>query len=217
MLLTIVRAAKDDKAMKKAIEDAVEESGLLDITEFGRAVHAEMAALMTCVRQGVSARNCTLFCTTFPCHNCAKHIIAAGISEVLFIEPYPKSRALSLHDDALSMSCSLGKVILRPFVGVGPRRYPQLFALQGPYGERVRRKDSKGIRHWDRRGALPSVHDRLVTYLELEDLAVVEFAAVVDQLADPRPAASDTDDASSAADNCAGDLTAAPGKDTRGI
>jgi deoxycytidylate deaminase len=29
-------------------------TGLLDITEFGRAVHAEMDALLTCLRSGVS-------------------------------------------------------------------------------------------------------------------------------------------------------------------
>ncbi|HXJ48462.1 MAG TPA: hypothetical protein VNF91_04765, partial [Candidatus Acidoferrum sp.] len=45
---------------------------LLDITEFGRAVHAEMDALLGCARAGISTEGATLFCTTFPCHNCAK-------------------------------------------------------------------------------------------------------------------------------------------------
>jgi deoxycytidylate deaminase len=31
-----------------------------------------------------------IFVTTYPCHSCARHIIASGISEVYFIEPYRK-------------------------------------------------------------------------------------------------------------------------------
>ncbi|MDN3612645.1 hypothetical protein QWZ16_23945 [Vibrio ostreicida] len=26
----------------------------------------------------------------FPCHNCAKHIVASGIKRVVYVEPYPK-------------------------------------------------------------------------------------------------------------------------------
>lgn len=48
-----------------------------------------------------AAREATLYSTTYPCHGCAKHIVAAGISEVVYYEPYPKSRALALHDDSI--------------------------------------------------------------------------------------------------------------------
>ena len=44
--------------------------------------HAEMEALLSCARSGVSTRGATLYSTTFPCHNCAKHIIAAGVARV---------------------------------------------------------------------------------------------------------------------------------------
>jgi deoxycytidylate deaminase len=179
MLNTIVSAGIDCD-QRRRIQTAVESSGLLDITEYGRAVHAEMAALMACTRQGTSTRGAKLYCTTFPCHNCAKHIVAAGVHEVLFVEPYPKSRALSLHDDALSMSPCEGKVHMRHFVGVGPRRYQHLFALQGPYGERVKRKEGWDVRKWDRRRASPAFHDRLVTYLQLEEQAVAEFGRFID-------------------------------------
>jgi deoxycytidylate deaminase len=30
---------------------------------------------------------------SFPCHMCARHIIATGLREVVYIEPYPKSVA----------------------------------------------------------------------------------------------------------------------------
>ena len=53
---------------------------MMNLTEFGRAVHAEMDALLAAGRIGVSVRDHELYCTTFPCHNCAKHIVNAGIS-----------------------------------------------------------------------------------------------------------------------------------------
>src|SRR6266446_8909613 len=64
----------------------------MNIGEFGRTVHAEMASLMDAARRGVSVDNLTIYVTTFPCHNCAKHLIAAGIRKVVYLEPYPKSR-----------------------------------------------------------------------------------------------------------------------------
>jgi deoxycytidylate deaminase len=74
----------------------------LDITEFGRPVHAEMEAILSCARIGISPKMGTLYCTTFPCHNCAKHIVAAGIKRVVYVEPYPKSKAEKLHSDSLN-------------------------------------------------------------------------------------------------------------------
>ena len=71
-------------------------------------------------------------------------------------------------------SCN-DKVHMRPFVGIGPRRYQQLFVLQGPYGERVRRKAGGRLTEWNSRTASPAFHDRLVTYLKLEVKAVEEF------------------------------------------
>ena len=65
--------------------------GLEDLTEFGRAVHAEMSALMDAVARGVAVAGGTLHVTTFPCHNCARHILGAGIQRVVFIEPYEKT------------------------------------------------------------------------------------------------------------------------------
>ncbi|MQA65534.1 MAG: dCMP deaminase [Alphaproteobacteria bacterium] len=42
---------------------------VFNLIEFGRAVHAEMAAITNAVRRGVSLQNSILYCTTFPCHN----------------------------------------------------------------------------------------------------------------------------------------------------
>lgn len=71
------------------------------LLEFSRSVHAEMDALLSAARTGVPAVGTRLFVTTFPCHYCARHIVSAGVYEVQYIEPYPKSRALDLHRDAI--------------------------------------------------------------------------------------------------------------------
>ncbi|MCP2807341.1 deaminase, partial [Salmonella enterica subsp. enterica serovar Typhimurium] len=74
----------------------LKDTGLLGITEYGRAVHAEMEALLSAARNGIAIRGGTLYTTTYPCHNCAKHIVAAGIKKVKFVEPYPKSYATKM-------------------------------------------------------------------------------------------------------------------------
>ena len=105
------------------------------LLEFSRAVHAEMDALLSAARRGVPVSGTSLFVTTFPCHYCARHIVSAGIDEVQFIEPYPKSQALKLHNDSITMdpsgwtSPSEGgsHVLFRPYTGVAPRMYERAF------------------------------------------------------------------------------------------
>jgi len=126
---------------------------ILDITEYGRAVHAEMDALLACARSGVSPKGATLYTTTFPCHNCTRHIIASGVQRVVYIEPYAKSRAEELHEDAIIVEETAqdrghrrNKVPFTHFVGVGPRRYFDLFSLTLSSGYELRRKlDSRVI------------------------------------------------------------------------
>ena len=105
------------------------------LLEFSRAVHAEMDALLAAARLGISTLGTRLFVTTFPCHYCARHLVGAGVDEVQYIEPYPKSRALKLHDDAITKT-ALGwkpmaqggpRVLFRPFTGVAPRLYRRAF------------------------------------------------------------------------------------------
>ncbi len=106
-----------------------------ELLEFSRAVHAEMDALLSAARKGVSTVGTRLFVTTFPCHNCARHIVSAGVDEVQYIEPYPKSRALTLHNDSIQVehtgwnppSDGGDKVLFRPFSGAAPRLYKRAF------------------------------------------------------------------------------------------
>ncbi len=76
-----------DLAHSEDIDKILKKSGLLDITEFGRTVHGEMACLLSCIRNGISVTGATLACTTYPCHNCARHLLGAGIARIVYIEP----------------------------------------------------------------------------------------------------------------------------------
>ena len=129
------------------------------ITEYGRDVHAEMAAMLCTARRGIAIGGASLFTTTFPCHNCAKHIIAAGITSVCFVEPYPKSKASELHGDGLRLEedgAADGRVVLRPFRGVAARRFLDLFSMTLRAGPEKRRKREDGTkRPWIRREARP--------------------------------------------------------------
>jgi deoxycytidylate deaminase len=131
-------------------------SRIMNLTEFGRAVHAEMEAILSAGRMSISVRGATLYTTTFPCHNCTKHIVDAGIARVVFIEPYPKSLARALHADAIELVGEededeaqrvrhFTRVPFVPFVGIGPRRYSDLFTMSTPDGRRIRRKDETGV------------------------------------------------------------------------
>jgi deoxycytidylate deaminase len=156
------------------LENVLRGSRLQDLTEFGRAVHAEMEALLSCARSGVSPRGGVLYCSTFPCHNCAKHIVAAGIERVFYVEPYPKSLAAELHGDAIAVDqATEGRVCFLPFTGIAARRYFDLFSLQGSSGRRVRRKDADGVHKaiWERKAAIPRVPMTPDSYIEREVVA----------------------------------------------
>ncbi|WP_277373228.1 anti-phage dCTP deaminase [Pseudomonas sp. AA-38] len=111
------------------------------IIEFSRAIHAEMEAILGLARsQGNSTDSCVLYTTTFPCHNCARHIIAAGIKRVVYIEPYEKSLALDLHEDAISTDENVSnKTLFETFSGVSPSKYASFFVARGD------RKDREGL------------------------------------------------------------------------
>jgi deoxycytidylate deaminase len=162
---------------------ALDGSKLLDITEYGRDVHAEMEALLACARNGVSPRGGTLYATTFPCHNCAKHIVVAGITRVVFIEPYAKSRALDLHDDSIALEeARKDQVLFEPFIGVGPGRYLDLFSLRLGAGGRKHRKARGRAVFWSRESAVPFVPLKTTNYVENESQAQETLATLLDAL-----------------------------------
>ena len=49
-----------------------------------RALHAEVAAILSAYEFGKSPRDCTLYCTHPPCLNCLKVMAAAGVARVVY-------------------------------------------------------------------------------------------------------------------------------------
>lgn len=162
------------------LQRVLKESKISDLTEFGRVVHAEMDAILSCSRAGIPTTGSTLYCTTFPCHNCAKHIIASGINRVVYVEPYPKSRALDFHSESIQLKSELETapsntselVSFEPFIGVGPRRFLDLFSMSLGSGSKLRRKDKTGsILDWDKANAPIRTPLLSKSYLEIEQAA----------------------------------------------
>ena len=136
----------EDLNDRDKVEKALWKSQIKDITEYGRPVHAEMEALLFCARNTVFTRGATLYTTTFPCHNCAKHIIAAGIKKVVYVEPYPKSKAFKFHNDAITIQekPNSDMIAFVPFVGIGPRKFFDLFSMSLSSGFELKRKNNDG-------------------------------------------------------------------------
>jgi deoxycytidylate deaminase len=154
----------DSLLASKKIRDAQ----LLDIIEFGRIIHAEMSAISDAARLGRATAGASLYCTTFPCHLCAKHIVAAGMDRVVFLEPYPKSYAQKLHPDSITFDpADRSRVLFQPFMGISPRRYRDIF-------EKKKRKDAEGKAiSWYEKVPTPRLEDRSGSYVENEEGAMV--------------------------------------------
>lgn len=134
----------ESKGIYDSFFSVVKNSEFKEATEYCRAVHAEMDALLSACRSpGGSTVGATVYVTTQPCHNCVKHLIAAGVERVVYIEPYPKSLGEHLHPDAISLNPQsnddkLTKISFLPYHGLAPRRYHDIFDMTD------KRKDSEG-------------------------------------------------------------------------
>ncbi|MDY0235898.1 MAG: deaminase [Gudongella sp.] len=51
-------------------------------------IHAEMNALLYCAKEGIPVKNCSAFVTHFPCLNCTKSLIQAGINKIYYKNDY---------------------------------------------------------------------------------------------------------------------------------
>ena len=151
-------------------ERSVAESRLMDLLEFGRIIHAEMSAISDSARKGLAIKGATLFTTAFPCHICAKHIVAAGIGRVVYLEPFPKSYATRLHKDSihLGQKAPPDKVAFSPFIGVSPFRYRDLF-------EKGKRKYKGAAQEWHENRKRPLIEVYFPAYFKSEALVVAAF------------------------------------------
>ena len=66
-----------------------DESGhLLEEGHCVRTVHAEMNALLQCARHGRATDGATIYVTHYPCLNCMKSILQAGIKRIVYLNDY---------------------------------------------------------------------------------------------------------------------------------
>lgn len=175
---TAIGSSTDAEIVEKLVHknDDPEASGalvgsrIMDLTEYGRVVHAEMCALCDAARLGRGVKGATLYCTTFPCHSCTKHLLASGITKVVYLEPYPKSKAKDLHPDEVEIEQSSdAKLSFIPFMGISPFRYRDLF-------EKGRRKGiGGGADDWYHKKEKPMIDVVFASYTENEKWAIADL------------------------------------------
>ncbi|MEM7666384.1 MAG: anti-phage dCTP deaminase [Pseudomonadota bacterium] len=163
-----------------------------NLIEFGRVVHAEMHAFIEAARRGTSVDEGTVYTTTFPCHMCGRHIIAAGINRVVYIEPYPKSmtgelfnREIVLDDEDGEREPIEGSVTFEPFNGVAPRFFQEVFSAP-------KRKDENGYTiKYNNYQAQPRFTNLSTSHLSREAVLSAQIARIskiktIDEISDER-------------------------------
>ena len=60
-----------------------------------RTIHAEMNTLIQCAKNGISTEGTEIFVTYFPCYNCTKCLVQAGIKKINYYYDY--------HDNPLAL------------------------------------------------------------------------------------------------------------------
>lgn len=68
--------------------------------ELCRAIHAEQNAIIQGALHGVGLGGSTLYCSNHPCVLCAKMLINAGITKVVYRDEYPDQLSAELFQEA---------------------------------------------------------------------------------------------------------------------
>ena len=100
-----------------AIPDMCRDEGCLRILKFGddykthrgptdcRAIHSEVQAICNCAKHGVSTQGATIYVTRYPCEGCARQIVAAGITKVVYGRQQEISEMTKEIFDAYNIEC----------------------------------------------------------------------------------------------------------------
>ena len=165
---------------------SLRDTRVASLIEFTRCLHAEQAAIINAARGGVSTQGAALYSTTFPCHECAKMIVGAGISEVHYIEPYPKNLVDRLFRNEIDTSpenktdngeVQKGKKLpFFQFTGIAPRWYSQAFRAQD-------RRVGNELIDFVRSQAYPRSNDWIqVAVEELESGVIESITETIDEM-----------------------------------
>lgn len=66
----------------------IDEGCLIQEGHCVRTIHAEVNAILQCAKYGIATQGSEVYVTHFPCLNCTKTLIQAGIKRVNYIEDY---------------------------------------------------------------------------------------------------------------------------------
>lgn len=159
-----------DLFVDKLLSGALSSAKIKDITEFQVPVHAEMSALLALLRRGVTwdglARDdITMYVTAYPCHGCAKHLLALDC-KVVYLEPYPKSRASAMYGESSIANFT-------PFTGIAPMRYESIFKI---VSEKRKRQD--GVRATWRRAEKGAAQPKVNMHIDQAGITLREVAAL---------------------------------------
>ena len=64
--------------------------------ELCRAIHAEQNAIVQAAKYGISIEGGTIYTTAYPCVMCAKMIINAGLTRIVYRDSYPDDLSTEL-------------------------------------------------------------------------------------------------------------------------
>ena len=66
----------------------IDEGCLIQDGHCVRTIHAEVNAVLQCAKYGIATQGSEVYVTHFPCLNCTKTLIQAGIKRINYIEDY---------------------------------------------------------------------------------------------------------------------------------
>jgi deoxycytidylate deaminase len=156
--------------------DVLRGARITGLLEFGRTVHAEMAAIADAALRGVSVKGTTMYVTTFPCHLCARHIAAAGIERLVYIEPYPKSMVRELYPDSIAIDASEESKLVRfePYFGLSPGIYLEFCEI--PEEPKRESRSTGEVIAWTKDTMCCRIRRYVASYIFIE-LRVVSYLA----------------------------------------
>jgi len=96
---------------------------------------------------------------------------------VYYIEPYPKSKALDFYKKEITENeLDTTKVQFLPFVGVGPRKFVDLFTTNSIRSyARIRKDESGKVIKWEEKNASLRNPLRAISYIEFESVTSEEL------------------------------------------
>jgi dCMP deaminase len=65
-----------------------------------RAIHAEQNAIVQAALHGIDLRGATCYVTSSPCVHCAKMLIAAGITRIVYLDSYTEQHGFRMAQQA---------------------------------------------------------------------------------------------------------------------